>query len=124
LEGAGGEAGELGHTPLVFEGRPCRCGAQGCLEAYAGGWANVFNPERIVLGGGVIEGQPELVEEAGEQARAQALGPHAEGLEVTPAHLGGEAVAVGAALMARGKEHASTGPRGAPCRAAAASPLS
>jgi glucokinase len=153
LEGAGGEAGELGHTPLVFEGRPCRCGAQGCLEAYAGGWAvaeraaeaaredreagarllrdaggapekitarhvseaaaegdalatrlaaetarylgrglagvaNVFNPERIVLGGGVIEGQPELVEEAGEQARAQALGPHAEGLEVTPAHLG------------------------------------
>ena len=51
----------------------------------------------------MIEGQPELVEEAGEQARAQALGPHAEGLEVTPAHLGGEAVAAGAALMAHRK---------------------
>jgi predicted NBD/HSP70 family sugar kinase len=29
-------AGEWGHTPLVPEGRPCRCGNHGCLEAYAG----------------------------------------------------------------------------------------
>lgn len=27
--------GELGHTTLVHHGRPCACGARGCLEAYA-----------------------------------------------------------------------------------------
>ncbi|WP_129843563.1 ROK family transcriptional regulator [Streptomyces sp. RFCAC02] len=34
--GAGGGAGEWGHTTLVPEGRPCRCGRLGCVEAYAG----------------------------------------------------------------------------------------
>jgi glucokinase-like ROK family protein len=29
-------AGEFGHTIIVLDGRPCRCGSQGCLEAYAG----------------------------------------------------------------------------------------
>ncbi|MEV6636096.1 ROK family protein [Actinoplanes sp. NPDC051470] len=29
-------AGEWGHTMLVYEGLPCRCGARGCLEAYIG----------------------------------------------------------------------------------------
>jgi predicted NBD/HSP70 family sugar kinase len=27
-------AGELGHTIIELKGRPCRCGSQGCLEAY------------------------------------------------------------------------------------------
>lgn len=26
---------ELGHTPLVFQGRSCNCGSKGCLERYA-----------------------------------------------------------------------------------------
>ncbi|MPV36656.1 ROK family transcriptional regulator [Georgenia subflava] len=30
--GAGGTAGELGHTPLVPDGALCRCGNRGCLE--------------------------------------------------------------------------------------------
>lgn len=29
-------AGELGHTIIMLNGRACRCGSQGCLEAYAG----------------------------------------------------------------------------------------
>ncbi len=32
-------AGEIGHMPIVPNGRKCRCGLTGCLEAYAGGWA-------------------------------------------------------------------------------------
>ncbi|NUT11185.1 MAG: ROK family protein, partial [Nonomuraea sp.] len=34
--GAGRAAGEVGHLKLVAGGRPCRCGARGCLEAYLG----------------------------------------------------------------------------------------
>jgi predicted NBD/HSP70 family sugar kinase len=29
-------AGEWGHTSLVIDGRPCHCGARGCVEAYVG----------------------------------------------------------------------------------------
>lgn len=31
-----GSAGEWGHTPIVVDGEPCRCGSHGCLEAYIG----------------------------------------------------------------------------------------
>jgi predicted NBD/HSP70 family sugar kinase len=34
--GAGNSAGEWGHTTIELDGRPCRCGSHGCLEAYAG----------------------------------------------------------------------------------------
>lgn len=34
LEGAHGWAGEFGHTVVAPEGRRCRCGRRGCLEAY------------------------------------------------------------------------------------------
>lgn len=34
--GASASAGEWGHTTLVLDGDPCRCGAHGCLEAYVG----------------------------------------------------------------------------------------
>jgi predicted NBD/HSP70 family sugar kinase len=34
--GAGRAAGEVGHLKIVAGGRACRCGARGCLEAYAG----------------------------------------------------------------------------------------
>lgn len=37
--GARGLAGELGHIPVVADGRPCACGLRGCLEAYTGGAA-------------------------------------------------------------------------------------
>lgn len=34
--GAANGAGEWGHTTIVLDGRPCRCGNAGCLEAYIG----------------------------------------------------------------------------------------
>ncbi|MFR9675623.1 ROK family transcriptional regulator [Streptomyces sp. TR06-5] len=36
LRGARGFAGELGHVPVLPEGRACGCGGRGCLEQYAG----------------------------------------------------------------------------------------
>ncbi len=78
--GAWGNAGEIGHIPLVPNGEPCPCGNHGCLERYlsleaynrrpAGmseaAWVesvapifraaittveNLFDPEAIILGG-------------------------------------------------------------------------
>jgi predicted NBD/HSP70 family sugar kinase len=34
LRGPRGYGGELGHVTIRPDGRPCRCGARGCLEAY------------------------------------------------------------------------------------------
>ena len=59
--GSWNTAGELGHTVVQPNGRPCGCGNQGCLEAYAGarhivertqqqiasGRKTCLNPERL-----------------------------------------------------------------------------
>lgn len=37
LNGASGNAGHVGHVNVVPNGRPCACGARGCLEAEASG---------------------------------------------------------------------------------------
>ena len=37
FHGALGTAGEVGHIPVVPDGRPCACGRKGCMEAYASG---------------------------------------------------------------------------------------
>ena len=39
LEGCQNTAGEIGHMTVVAAGRKCHCPNEGCLEAYAGGWA-------------------------------------------------------------------------------------
>ncbi|MBN9315393.1 MAG: ROK family transcriptional regulator [Devosia sp.] len=76
--GAWGNAGEIGHIPVVPDGEPCPCGNRGCLERYvsldafarqdldAARWVagirpqlhaalttieNLFDPETIILGG-------------------------------------------------------------------------
>ncbi|GAB3920178.1 sugar kinase [Microlunatus endophyticus] len=36
IRGVSNNAGEWGHTTFVYDGRPCRCGRRGCLEAYIG----------------------------------------------------------------------------------------
>ncbi len=80
LRGAWGNAGEIGHIPMVPDGRACSCGNRGCLERYISldsyaqrpknqsdaEWVaemtpvfqraiitieNLFDPETIVLGG-------------------------------------------------------------------------
>jgi len=37
VRGVSGFGGELGHTPVKFDGRPCWCGGRGCLAVYASG---------------------------------------------------------------------------------------
>ena len=80
VRGAHRNAGEIGHVPMVVNGRPCSCGNRGCLERYLSleaygrrapiigreAWIaeaapllrnavvtieNLFDPETIVIGG-------------------------------------------------------------------------
>jgi len=37
VRGVAGYGGELGHTPVKFDGAPCWCGGRGCLAVYASG---------------------------------------------------------------------------------------
>lgn len=37
IEGKHGSAGEIGHSILVSNGRPCFCGRKGCVETYVSG---------------------------------------------------------------------------------------
>ncbi len=62
---------------------------------------HAFNPRMVVLGGGVIEGTPELIAMASEQVFQNALSAATGPLEIVRAHLGGDAIVIGAALMAR-----------------------
>jgi predicted NBD/HSP70 family sugar kinase len=153
--GATSSAGEWGHTCVVVGGRQCRCGAQGCLEAYVGAgailerWAqrsrrtmlgagderqrlqellvaarssqsaaavldetarylgagignlvNLFNPERIVIGGwvGHLLG-PQLLEPIRKAAAAQALRYPFSHVAIDVGLLGPDAVALGAATL-------------------------
>lgn len=158
LVGAGGFAGELGHMPIVANGRKCHCPGRGCVEAYVSGWAlaaraaellalhpehtpafssahgvvtahdlagafaagdmlaesiiaeaaqhlgaalvgitNVFNPARIVLGGGVLEGLPHLVHLAKKTLERDSIAVSYNRVELVHSALGSEAGVIGAA---------------------------
>jgi glucokinase len=160
--------GELGHIILDLNGPPCTCGAWGCFEAFAGGWAitrkakqmiadypkagesivhlaggsieavdtkivvkaarngnplacrlideatealiagaaslvNAFNPTRVICGGGIIDGTPELVGRIAQGVPWRALTVACEGLQVLQADLGNDAGTIGAAALAMHK---------------------
>lgn len=46
--GATGSAGEAGHLKIVPDGRPCHCGARGCLEAYCGSYAIIARARELI----------------------------------------------------------------------------
>jgi glucokinase len=165
-DGAGGFAGEVGHTTVQWDGPVCSCGNRGCLEALAAGpaiersvtdairhgrtslvselvgghlervhasvlasaikggdvlareavgragyylgvamatWVNMLNPQRIVMGGGVIRHLPQLLELGLTECRRRALRAPMADLDVSLAHFGRESGVVGAAWFA--KEH-------------------
>ncbi|MGW6244117.1 ROK family protein [Streptomyces roseolus] len=174
-----GRALEWGHLKVSVRGRRCRCGAQGCLEAYAGAEAllarwreaggrppagadeetalaalvaaaypgdgatadpaavavleetaeylgagfadlvNLFQPERILVGGwaGLLLGTRFLAA-VEEHARAYALAYPAARVTMGMGLLGPEAVTVGAAILpladffARGGRREESGPVG------------
>jgi glucokinase len=162
--GAGGGAGEIGHTIVRADGEICRCGARGCLEMYASGkalaryasiragdprtdpggallglqehgrltggavsrlareghigaleavrelagWlgiglanvANIFNPEMIVVGGGVGELDELLLRPARDYLARNAMAPGRDQVKVASAKLGNRAGLVGGGLAA------------------------
>lgn len=59
---------------------------------------NLYNPQRIILGGGVVEAVPLLVEIAAPLAKREALPTPGHAVEIVEAKLGDNAGIVGAAL--------------------------
>lgn len=168
LAGAAGNAGELGHTTIVADGRICGCGGRGHLEAYASRTAmtktilgelrrgresivtdiiddldpmdstiaiksgvlkkavkkkdavvcetvndagrylgyglanmvNFVNPQRIVLGGGVIDSVDLLFKTAETWTRKESLPYAGEQVEIVKAELGDHSGVIGAAVIA------------------------
>ena len=60
LDGAGGNAGHIGHVIVEPQGRPCPCGARGCLEAEASGPSI-----EAVTGAPATEATPATIERTG-----------------------------------------------------------
>jgi glucokinase len=60
---------------------------------------NIFNPERLVLGGSVILGNPDWVTEARRAVSERALEPARGCADVVVAELGDEGGLLGAALL-------------------------
>jgi predicted NBD/HSP70 family sugar kinase len=144
FRGAGGTAGEVGHTILDETGDICRCGNRGCLETYAAGPAivellrrslgddltlesvlaraaegdagcrraiadagrhignaaanlcNVFNPERIVVGGSIGSAGDVLLQPMRDAVTRYAIHTAAADVEIVPSELGDRAELLGA----------------------------
>jgi glucokinase len=71
------------------------------LAAGAVNIVNAFNPCRLVLGGGVIEGIPELVQMVEDYTRKRALGAAVEKFEILRTAMGDDAGVIGAAALAQ-----------------------
>jgi glucokinase len=67
----------------------------GCVSV-----VNAFNPCRLILGGGVIEGFGEFVERIDRGVRQQALSAATQSLTILPAQLRSDAGVIGAAALA------------------------
>lgn len=157
--GAAGNAGELGHVTVDWQGRDCGCGRRGCLEAYASGtniaaramealaatgvdsslrslervtardvaeaaaagdtiagvvwdettailgsslanFLDIFNPDLVVLGGGVTRAGDQLLVPVRAAALAQAMRPAAESGAIVLAELGDSLAVLAAAAVA------------------------
>ncbi|MGE5672295.1 MAG: ROK family protein [Mycobacterium leprae] len=161
-QGENGNAGEIGHMTVDYNGRPCNCGGRGCLEAYASGtsiaarareaieagepsamlelagsvdritaetldsamqngdalanriWdetltilgagianvVHIFNPRRVVLGGGITNFGDRLFDPVRRIALGRVMAPIAGVVEIVPAQLGGLVGVLGAAAVA------------------------
>ncbi|GAB2596676.1 sugar kinase [Paractinoplanes abujensis] len=115
--GGRGWSGEIGHVTVYPDGRPCRCGANGCLEQYAGQEAVAADPELaaaalgialsavvnlldlgvIVLGGGYAPEFARLHEGIEIELRRRVLTAGLAPVTLRPAALGADAAMRGAA---------------------------
>lgn len=71
------------------------------LGAGLAGVINAVNPCLVVLGGGVIEGSPQLIQPIADAVRSRALRAAVHDLRFAKAQLGNNAGVVGAAALAR-----------------------
>ncbi|WP_181392004.1 ROK family protein [Deinococcus irradiatisoli] len=160
--GKSGNAGELGHIQVVYDGERCNCGGQGCLEQYASGssiarrarqlaaehpesllwqlepdpagitahtilraleagdvvvrgfWdqtiqylaagvssvVHTFDPQRVVIGGGITNFGEWLFGPLRQQVARRTMPPLWQGVEIVPAELGDQVGVYGAAAVA------------------------
>ena len=91
-------------TELAHDGDP---GALGCLERMGRGLGvgiaslvNVFNPDVVVVGGGVIGAGELLLGPARSELARRALSPSKDHVRVVPARFGAESGMLGAAVLA------------------------
>jgi glucokinase len=71
------------------------------LAAATVGLVHVFNPRRIVLGGGVIEGNPGMVDVVSSVVRQEAIPIFADRLDVVRSEVGSQAGVIGSASLAK-----------------------
>ncbi|HVF14521.1 MAG TPA: ROK family protein [Acidimicrobiales bacterium] len=103
LEGAGGNAGHIGHVVVEPDGRPCRCGGRGCLEAEASGPAIEAR-----IGRPPAEAGPEVVERTGRLV-GRAVASVANLLDLRLAVVGGSvALGFGAPFFAAARSEVDT----------------
>jgi glucokinase len=65
-------------------------------------YVNIFNPQVVVIGGGVMAAGDLVLEPARAEVAARALGPSRDEVRIVPAALGVEAGMIGAAALAYG----------------------
>lgn len=70
--GASGTAGELGHLPVVSDGKVCRCGARGCLETVVSKRALVAALAHTLGPGATVEALLDLAD-AGDRGALRLL---------------------------------------------------
>lgn len=63
------------------------------------GLVNVINPQRVILGGGIAEGESRFVDKVKDTVLAEALPSAVEGLTIVAAQLGNAAGFIGAAIL-------------------------
>ncbi|SDT68762.1 ROK family transcriptional regulator [Actinoplanes derwentensis] len=115
--GVRGWSGEIGHVTVFPDGRPCRCGARGCLEQYAGQEAleddvplaaaalgialsvvvNLLDIPVIVLGGAYAPVYAALRDGIETELRRRVLTAGLAPVELRAAELGADAAMRGAA---------------------------
>jgi predicted NBD/HSP70 family sugar kinase len=65
---------------------------------------NIFDPERVVIGGGVARAGDWLLEPARRVVRARAMSVAAAEVEIVPAALGHDGALIGATLLAAARQ--------------------
>lgn len=107
LNMAGGKIEEITAKNLVhafYAGNPLAVTildeAIDALSAGIAALVNAVNPCKIILGGGIIEGMPEMVSRIDKGVRSRALNAATGRLAIVASKLGGEAGIIGAAALA------------------------